>query len=51
MSNVACDVMKASMSKNNSLNQGYTLLSPYALRRIPLYMLSLIKSVRLAVIN
>ncbi len=45
MTNVACDVIKASMS-NNSSNRGFSLFVPHSLRLIPLYMLSMIKSVR-----
>jgi hypothetical protein len=44
MCNVACDVIRATMS-NNSSNQGFSLLVPHALRLLPLYMLSMIKSV------
>ena len=44
LSNVACDVIKATMS-NNSANRGSSLLVPNALRLLPLYMLSMIKTV------
>jgi hypothetical protein len=46
MTNVACDVLKACLS-NNLSNRAFSLLVPYSLRLIPLYMLSMIKSVRL----
>jgi len=45
MTNVACDVIKASMT-NNTSNRGFSLFVPHSLRLIPLYMLSMIKSVR-----
>ncbi len=44
MCNVACDIIKATMS-NNSTNRGFSLLVPHSLRLVPLYMLSMIKSV------
>jgi protein transport protein SEC24 len=44
MLNVACDVLRASLSHNVS-NRAFSLLVPYSLRILPLYMLSLIKSV------
>ncbi|CAF3776387.1 unnamed protein product [Rotaria sp. Silwood1] len=43
MSNVACDILKACLS-NNLSNRAFSLLVPYSLRLIPLYMLSMIKS-------
>ncbi len=45
MTNVACDVLKACLS-NNLSNRAFSLFVPYSLRLIPLYMLSMIKSVR-----
>jgi len=45
MSNVACDVVKACLS-NHLSNRAFSLVVPYSLRLIPLYMLSMIKSVR-----
>jgi hypothetical protein len=45
MSNVACDIVKACLS-NNLSNRAFSLLVPYSIRLIPLYMLSMIKSVR-----
>lgn len=44
MTNVACDVLKASLA-NTSSNRAFSLLVPYSLRLIPLYMLSMMKSV------
>ncbi|UJR15134.1 hypothetical protein I4U23_002099 [Adineta vaga] len=41
--NVACDVIKATMS-NDSSNRGVSLYVPHAIRLLPLYMLSMIKS-------
>ncbi|CAF1088386.1 unnamed protein product [Adineta steineri] len=43
MSNVSCDILKACLS-NNISNRAFSLLVPYSLRLIPLYMLSMIKS-------
>ncbi|CAF0997730.1 unnamed protein product [Rotaria sordida] len=43
MTNVACDILKACLSHNLS-NRAFSLLVPYSLRLIPLYMLSMIKS-------
>lgn len=45
MTNVACDVLRACLA-NNASNRAFTLMVPYSLRLIPLYMLSMIKSVR-----
>jgi len=44
MTNVACDVLRSCLSNNHS-NRAFSLLVPYSLRLVPLYMLSLIKSV------
>ncbi len=44
MCNVACDVIKATMS-NNSSNRAFSLFVPHSIRLLPLYMLSMIKSV------
>lgn len=46
MSNVACDILRASNTTTNSANRGFALLVPRSLRLIPLYMLSMMKSVR-----
>lgn len=46
MTNVACDVLRVCLS-NSSSNRAFSLVVPYSLRLIPLYMLSMIKSVRL----
>ena len=46
MCNVACDVLSA-FSVNNFSNRAFSLMAPYSLRLLPLYMLSMIKSVRL----
>ncbi|CAF1127607.1 unnamed protein product [Adineta steineri] len=43
MCNVACDIIKATMS-NTSSNRTVSLYVPYAIRSLPLYMLSMIKS-------
>ncbi|CAF3325615.1 unnamed protein product [Rotaria sp. Silwood2] len=43
MANVACDILKACLS-NNLSNRAFSLIVPYSLRLIPLYMLSMIKS-------
>ncbi|CAF1672983.1 unnamed protein product, partial [Adineta ricciae] len=43
MTNVACDVIKATMS-NDSSNRTGSLYVPHAIRLLPLYMLSMIKS-------
>lgn len=45
MCNVACDIIKATMSNNSSNRGGGSLLVPSSLRLLPLYMLSMIKSV------
>ncbi|UJR31552.1 hypothetical protein I4U23_019039 [Adineta vaga] len=42
MSNVACDIMKASLAYSS--NRAFSLMVPYPVRLIPLYMLSMIKS-------
>jgi protein transport protein SEC24 len=44
MSNVACDVLRACLF-NNSSRRAFTLMVPYSLRLLPLYMLSMMKSV------
>lgn len=44
MTNVACDVIKT-VSQTNSASRGNVLLVPQSLRLLPLYMLSMIKSV------
>ncbi len=46
MCNVACDVLTA-FSANNFSTRAFSLMVPYSLRLLPLYMLSMIKSVRL----
>ncbi len=46
MSNVACDIVKTSNTSNNSSNRAFGLFVPPSLRLIPLYMLSMMKSVR-----
>lgn len=46
MSNVACDILKATNTTTNSANRGFALVVPQSLRLIPLYMLSMMKSVR-----
>jgi hypothetical protein len=48
MTNVVCDIIKASntSTSNNSSNRAFGLFVPPSLRLIPLYMLSMIKSVR-----
>ena len=45
MSNVAIDVLRSCLAHNSS-NRVYSFMVPYNLRLIPLYMLSMIKSVR-----
>lgn len=44
MTNVACDVLKACLA-NSTSNRAFSLLVPYSLRLVPLYMLSMMKSV------
>ncbi len=44
MLNVACDVLRACLSTNLT-TRAFSLMVPYSLRLIPLYMLSMIKSV------
>jgi hypothetical protein len=46
MINVTCDIIKASNTSNNSSNRAFALFVPHSLRMIPLYMLSMMKSVR-----
>ncbi|CAF1266761.1 unnamed protein product [Rotaria magnacalcarata] len=43
LTNVACDVIKATMP-SNAANRGFSLAVPNSLRLLPLYMLSMIKS-------
>ncbi|CAF1303782.1 unnamed protein product [Adineta ricciae] len=43
MSNVACDILKSCLITSSS-NRAFSLMVPYSLRLIPLYMLSMIKS-------
>jgi protein transport protein SEC24 len=43
--NVACDVLKVSTTANKASNYGMSLPVSYALRLLPIYMLSMIKSV------
>jgi hypothetical protein len=44
ISNVACDVCRVSSAENTG-NRAFSLMVPESLRLLPLYMLSMIKSV------